>query len=435
MSVTAKASNTQFSDANSDVNPDTDKNIGSNANMAESGNEPGHLLNELRGRIDQVDNQLAQLLEERAELVFAVGEYKRAHQLPIYDPVREAEIKKRIRGLVKNSGTLSPAELESLFMTLVERFRYFEGLHLQHSIARSRFHQSHLNFNECQNVVLCGFGLLGASFYLALHELVPNWRFYVLDPKINRQDFLSWQLSHQFDNIELIEMKQFSLGQIFVLGASVEINAAYLAEAEFPENSLVFDLGSTKTEMAKAFEKRKSKHGFTYIGGHPLAGKERSGFQNADALLFYDKVFCWTKAANQALDEKVKATVEIISLCLGAKAFWTTPEEHDLALAWTSHLPQILSNVLARCLAQKEFAKSHELFPRVISDFLRISGSTIAMWKPIIESNQAELQRALAELIKTLSNVQVELVDATQLEALFTNANEFYKKFQGLNKE
>jgi prephenate dehydrogenase/chorismate mutase len=394
-------------------------------------------LEDLRQGIDRVDQQLFALLKERAQLVFSVGEYKRARNLPIYDPAREGRIRQKVRQAAGSEGPLSPSEMEALFMTVVERFRFLEGAHVQKAQMEAAAGQAHLDFSRSQTVALCGFGLLGASFYLALSEVLPHWRFEVVDPGLPLATFMQWKEEHHFLNLHFIsDPLHMHPASIYVLAASVEINARYLQEFPFPEDSLVLDLGSTKEQMQKTYLQRQKEapHSFVYVGGHPLAGKEVSGFQSADGMLFYNKVFCWT--ALDSIHETYKATCEALALALGARPFWTSAQTHDQALAWTSHLPQILSSVMATCLKEQSFAQSPEFFPGVISDLLRVSGSSFSIWESILQSNHSSVQKALAQLVQELQACQGEVPASTDHQrSLFSEANQFYNQFQSLKQK
>ena len=138
---------------------------------------PHSKLANLRQQIDDVDRELISLLEKRASLVFSVGDYKRENQLPVHDPVREKKIKSRIRDLVSEQSSLSINEMESIFMLMVEKFRFFESAHSnKQSVLDNVTVNTSIDFNRSQQVVIWGFGLLGASFYLALNESLPHWR-------------------------------------------------------------------------------------------------------------------------------------------------------------------------------------------------------------------------------------------------------------------
>ncbi|HWU43990.1 MAG TPA: prephenate dehydrogenase dimerization domain-containing protein, partial [Bdellovibrio sp.] len=93
-----------------------------------------------------------------------------------------------------------------------------------------------------------------------------------------------------------------------------------------------------------------------------------------------------------------------------------------------SHLPQILSSVMASCLAKKDFSARPEYFPGVISNLLRISGSSFSMWQSILTTNQEPLRTALSELIQNLSEVNSHLPD--KASPLFEESNSFYKEFK-----
>lgn len=389
-------------------------------------------LEDLRGQIDQVDRELVALLESRANLVFAVGEVKRQKNLPIHDPERESKIKIKVQNLTSPDGPLSANEMSSVFMTLVERFRQMEAAHVQINRGIELFPNCSLDFSKPQNVVIWGFGLLGASFYLALHEILPHWNFSVVDPNVDRTAFLNWRKERQLTNIALKDEASLESARLVVLAAPVEVNGQHLATAPFPPGTLVVDLGSTKRSTEAQFLQRRKQTGaaFTFIGGHPLAGKELAGFQNGDSLLFYNKVFCWVAPPSEDVKTEEKATADALALCLGARPFWMSAEEHDQALAWTSHVPQLLSNTLASLLLKKTFAEDAEYFPGYITELLRTSGSPFSRWEPIFKSNASEVKRALNELIVGLTDVQKNLDDPSQLAVQYSNSNRFYNRFQ-----
>lgn len=400
-------------------------------------NDSSHSLEDLRLEIDALDKELITLLEKRAKIVFSVGEYKRKHNLPAFDPQRESKIKNRVRSLTQKNGALSPNEMELLFAKLIEGFRSMESAHMQKEKVHTLLNESLIDFSKSNQVILWGFGLLGSSLYLALKDFVPHWNFLIVDPHIDVDLFSAWKENYQAKNIDLINSAQMKQADIYVLSAAVDVNNKHLAEFNFPRNSFVFDLGSTKQIMLETFQKRTQSHNstFYYIGGHPLAGKETSGFQNGDALLFYNKTFCWTPPQSLSENKKIQASCDILAYAVGATPYWTTALEHDTALAWTSHLPQLLSSTLALCLSNKKFLKNTELFPGIVSELLRVSGSSFSMWKSILSSNQPQLSSAITEVIKHLTSLQQNLSDSKSCENLFKNSNQFFKTFQDLKNK
>lgn len=150
-----------------------------------------------------------------------------------------------------------------------------------------------------------------------------------------------------------------------------------------------------------------------FIAGHPIAGSHRSGIEAATAELYRDRP--WFLDARDAMVERM------VHDC-GAIARFTTAEEHDAAVALTSHLPQIVSTALAACLAQ------HDVLDYAgpgLRDVLRLAASGEAMWRPILDANRDHLEdhtRALNELIRAIANG--EAPDA------FRDANELARKLR-----
>ncbi len=130
-----------------------------------------------------------------------------------------------------------------------------------------------------------------------------------------------------------------------------------------------------------------------FVAGHPLAGSHRSGIDNARADLYVDRP--WFLDAH---DERVE---RLVRDC-GAIAKFTTADEHDAAVARTSHLPQVLSTALAAYLSDKDVL---DFAGPGLRDFLRLAGSGAEMWRPILEANRDNLvpdAEALAALVRAL---------------------------------
>ena len=85
-------------------------------------------LDELRNRLDAIDDRVVALLSERAHIVAHVAEVKQQHHLPIYIPEREASIIRRLRTI--NPGPLSSDAIERIYRAVIEEMRYFESDHL-----------------------------------------------------------------------------------------------------------------------------------------------------------------------------------------------------------------------------------------------------------------------------------------------------------------
>lgn len=144
-----------------------------------------------------------------------------------------------------------------------------------------------------------------------------------------------------------------------------------------------------------------------FIAGHPMAGTEKSGPEAADAEMFKGKLWF--------IDREHPVVREMVEAC-GAAVEVIDADEHDRGVALGSHLPQILSTALAAYLHDHRALSATGL-----RTFLRLAGSSAAMWKPLIADNRDNIAphaEAVARIVK-------EMIEGDPSDA-FRKANELY---------
>lgn len=197
--------------------------------------------------------------------------------------------------------------------------------------------------------------------------------------------------------------------------------------------ALVTDVGSTKRLIARRGAEVFDGEAL-FLGGHPLAGKERSGLEHADAALFENARYVLTPLSPDHLaDERVKAFVELLKT-VGAKPFVTDPASHDRAVAFLSHLPQLLSTGLASLIAEQsaDDLLAAELAASGFRDVTRLADSPYAVWRDICLTNIENIQSALEALVEKLENMKLHLSDR-ELEREFTQALKLREKLRKLS--
>lgn len=158
--------------------------------------------------------------------------------------------------------------------------------------------------------------------------------------------------------------------------------AAEALEASGAE-TVVTDVGSTKRALITRLPETER-----FIGGHPLAGAETSGVENARADLFEGAIWYLTPTARSSgllYDRLQRAITE-----LGARPQAIDPEAHDRVMATVSHLPHVIANVLASEAAQA-LAEEAERLPEVgpsLRDSTRVAGANPAVWSDIFAANR-----------------------------------------------
>src|SRR5215472_5845914 len=153
-----------------------------------------------------------------------------------------------------------------------------------------------------------------------------------------------------------------------------------------PRDALITDVGSTKKEIV---ERARSVFGdkapLRFLGGHPMAGKEHGGLENAESKLFLNAAWIVTPQAGQNLEQgNIKEFCALLEK-IGARLVQLEAGEHDRMCAWISHLPQMIATALASTLVD-EYAGNPELLGiggRALREMTRIASSSYSMWRDI----------------------------------------------------
>jgi prephenate dehydrogenase len=196
------------------------------------------------------------------------------------------------------------------------------------------------------------------------------------------------------------------------------------------ENQLVTDVGSTKLQIVDRARKLFNQPGRArFLPGHPMAGKEHSGIEHANADLFRDAVWLLTPFSGQNLEQaKVAAFVELLRT-IGARVMNFDPREHDRVCALVSHLPQMISTAFASMLVEELGGdrQAGAIGGRALREMTRIAGSPYSMWRDIALTNTKNIQEALLKLEQKLAHIR-ENLRTRGLEEEFEQGNEFGKK-------
>ncbi len=192
---------------------------------------------------------------------------------------------------------------------------------------------------------------------------------------------------------------------------------------------LLTDVGSTKLEvMQRARTVLGKAAGKRFLGGHPMAGKEQSGVDFADANLFRGAAWLVTPLPGQNVDEGISGEYLHWVERFGAKIATLDAEKHDRLCAWISHLPQMISTALAATLVE-EFGDDAPLLPaggRALREMTRISASPYSMWRDIALTNKKNIGDALHKFEQRLAHIR-ENLDSRELLEEFERAHHLKK--------
>lgn len=167
-------------------------------------------------------------------------------------------------------------------------------------------------------------------------------------------------------------------------------------DAQVKPGALITDAGSTKRAIVD--RAAAAIHRARFVGGHPMAGKESSGVEHADADLFRGRPYVLTSR-----DAELELWIERI----GARLVILTPEEHDRLVAVTSHLPQLISTALASVIGAEADA-AHVVGPAA-QDLTRLAASPYEIWRDIFATNAEPVDTALTSFIAKLEELRAAL--------------------------
>ena len=265
---------------------------------------------------------------------------------------------------------------------------------------------------------LLGCGLMGGSFALALKRagLVKRVVGYSKSPST----------TERARSLGVIDVEAPS-ALLAVSGADIVLIAVPVSatEATFKAikhlvtpQMLIMDVGSTKREVIDAGRRALREQIGSFVPTHPIAGKEVSGVEHADADLYIGKQVILTPI-ERTLTSQLQRAVDVWT-GLGCRVLQMSPEEHDAAFAAVSHLPHLISFALMNAIAGQ--AKGKEFLSLAgpgFRDFTRIAASDPTVWRDIMISNREELLAQTKIFKRNLETLEL-MISSSNADALET---------------
>jgi prephenate dehydrogenase len=278
-----------------------------------------------------------------------------------------------------------------------------------------------------RRVAIIGTGLIGGSFAMALRELSPGVALIGYSHAGSCERAKAAGVVDEATHDLAAAVRGADLAYIALpIGASIESLGAIAKSAE--PHALVTDACSTKTVICHA-AKEHFRSGARFLGAHPMAGKEQSGIEHADAKLFRGAPYALMGLEDDP-DPRLKAFAEIVR-AIGARPIWSDPETHDWAVGIVSHLPQLVSVALARVVQDEtdETGLPLTLSGPGLQDMLRLAGSPYDIWRDILLTNTDNVSRALDRLAQAVDHLRTNLA-SKELRQEFEAANDLYKQLR-----
>jgi prephenate dehydrogenase len=299
-------------------------------------------------------------------------------------------------------------------------------------------------------VSILGTGLIGGSFALALRKCATDLHLTGWDrPEVARAARSSAAFDEVFSGDPTPALRAADLVYIALpIGVTLDLLPELARMA--PRRALITDACSTKLRITQAAEGLFAQPDLPlFLPGHPMAGREHSGFAHADADLFRDAAYALinsstapdaaagappiaTATPQTEGDPRISAFLKLLEK-IGARPLWLGAQQHDYAVGLASHVPQLMAVALASFLYDHldENGLPITLAGPGLRDSLRLAGSPYSIWRDIVLTNREVLSAALDLVARRIDDLR-ERLNSRELEADFDAANELYKLLRSL---
>lgn len=280
------------------------------------------------------------------------------------------------------------------------------------------------------HISIIGLGLIGTSLGLALRTADPR------TSRLGRMHITGYdQDQHAVSTARgclAIDQEAHTLAdavrdaQVIIVATPPQVVQTIFAQlAAFPSlAAIVTDTASTKGQIC-AWARALLPETMPFVGGHPMAGKEQSGGQAAEADLFRGAIYCLTPDPDtpQSALDVCAALVETI----GARPYYLDPDEHDAYVAGISHLPFLLATALVEVTSRSPaWTEMATLAASGFRDTSRLASGDTVMHRDICLTNHQALTRWINDTIGFLLEMRdhLEQRDAERIQAIFRHAQE-----------
>ena len=270
-----------------------------------------------------------------------------------------------------------------------------------------------------------GLGLIGGSIAKTIRKFHPDY--HILAYAKHKETLAAALNCNAIDAVLEEKDERYRTCDYIFLCAPVEYNIEYLKYLKdvISDDCIITDAGSVKGPIHKAVEELGMEHCF--IGGHPMAGSEQSGFEHSSDHLLENAYYILTPGGEVPL-EKLTEFSELID-SLGSIPMVLTAEEHDFITAGVSHLPNIIASSLVNMVNtldnEAEYMKT--IAAGGFRDITRIASSSPVMWEQICVENHKNISTVLDEYIRMLIQIRcsIDNQEAENLYDMFARSKDY----------
>lgn len=277
-----------------------------------------------------------------------------------------------------------------------------------------------------KTIAFIGLGLIGGSIARALKKNCPE-DYHILAYARHQETLEEAKAAGVIDEILTDKDPRYADCDTIFLCAPVEYNLEYLKELKdvISSDCILTDVGSVKGEIHE-FVHSLGLDG-QFIGGHPMAGSEKTGFSHSSERLLENAYYMLTPGAEVPLD-KLSEFTELVTR-IGCVPMIVTADEHDFITAGVSHLPHLIASALVNLV--KNLDNEEEAMKTIAAggfrDITRIASSSPVMWEQICMENSANISTVLDEYIRMLVQIRcaVDKKDGAFINEMFVSSRDY----------
>lgn len=279
-----------------------------------------------------------------------------------------------------------------------------------------------------------GLGLIGGSMAKAIKKAHPKYRLIAYNRTVETAQ--KAKKDKIIDEICQAKDPLFAECDFIFLCTPVSQNIEYLRfikEVVSPD-CIISDVGSVKSIIHKEVAALGLSQSF--IGGHPMAGSEKTGYENSKAHLLENCYYILTPSEDVSL-EKISRYMELVT-SVNAIPMVLTYDEHDYITAGVSHLPHLIAATLVNLVSRLDDEDAHmkTIAAGGFKDITRIASSSPAMWQQICLENPENISSVLDEYIRMLIQVKynVDHLDGEAIYDMFSDSRDYRDSIDMLPK-
>ena len=265
-------------------------------------------------------------------------------------------------------------------------------------------------------IAIVGLGLIGGSIAFAARKAWPSVRVVGIDRPAVVDEAIARRAIHDAGR----DLGAVAGADLIVLAAPVRQNLELLRDIapRVSASAVVTDVGGTKRlicDAARALGER-----LIFVGGHPLGGGARGGFEFATAGIFARRPWIFTPDDTTPAN----ATSRLFNFArgLGASPLTMSAADHDRLLAYVSHLPQLAVSAMMGVVGAAATERGLAQAGQGLVDSTRLASSPASVWRDICATNADAIGVALDELIERLTELRADLERGEAIETIFDEA-------------